>query len=102
MIPFQVGSIAVVANIPELVDNKLHLKLTQKTIVQIFDNTIKFWNDSRITDTNPTIKSSIPGVPIRRIVRSDKSGTTETFTGSLAKFDSSWKIVSSQPVWPNE
>jgi ABC-type phosphate transport system substrate-binding protein len=102
MIPFEVGSIAVVANIPELVDNKLHLRLTQKTIVQIFDNTIKFWNDSRITDTNPTIKSSIPGQPIRRIVRLDSSGTTETFTASLAKFDSSWTVVSPLPVWPNE
>lgn len=74
--------------------------MTQKTLVQIFDNTIKYWNDSRIASTNPTI--ILPGEPIHRIVRSGSSGTTNTLTESLSKFDPSWTIISSNPTWPNE
>eukprot|EP01080_Neovahlkampfia_damariscottae_P007948 gene7948-12415_t len=100
MIPFQIGSISIMANIPELRSKNQRLTLNQKTLVQIFDNTITQWNDARIAATNPSV--SLPAQPIRRIVRLSSSGTTSTFTESLSKFDASWTDVSSNPTWPNE
>eukprot|EP01080_Neovahlkampfia_damariscottae_P002618 gene2618-3578_t len=96
----KVGSISVVSNIPELLNLKQNLRLNQKTLVQIFENTITHWNDNRITSLNPTI--IFPNQPIRRIVRKGVSGTTLDFTNGLQHFDASWTEVSSNPTWPNE
>eukprot|EP01080_Neovahlkampfia_damariscottae_P003154 gene3154-5470_t len=100
VIPFQVGSISIVANIPELLKKHLRLRLTQRTLSQIFNHTITHWNDIRITSLNPSI--SLPAQPIRRIVRAGISGTTYDFTSGLHHFDRTWTTISRNMTWPNQ
>jgi len=68
---------------------KSGLKLEGKTIADIYLGTIKTWNDPAIKALNPGV--TLPSTPITVIHRSDSSGTTDGFTGFLAKVDPEFK-----------
>jgi phosphate transport system substrate-binding protein len=69
------AGIAVVYNVPELAG----LKLSGPTVAKIFQGTITNWNDPGITLDNGTPG---PDLPIKVIVRADKSGSSGVFSGS--------------------
>lgn len=59
------------------------------------------WNDARITGLNPSL--SLPARAIVRIVRSDKSGTTEGCTRYLSEVSPEFKNdvgIGQLPNWP--
>ncbi len=78
-----------------------NLKLTPTVIANIFQGTIKTWDDPAIKSINPGV--SLPSTPITLAVRSDSSGTTQNF--SLFLMDavpSVWKLGSSSTInWPS-
>jgi len=83
-IPEAIGGVVVAYNLPE-VPNK-GLKLTGPIIADIYLGNIKKWNDSRITDLNPSL--NLPDEEIVAAHRSDGSGTTFVFTDYLTKLSS--------------
>ncbi len=85
-IPMFLGAITVSYNLPGV---KAGLKLDGKTIADIYLGKVKTWNDPEIKALNPGV--SLPSTPITVIHRSDSSGTTDGFTGFLAKVDPEWK-----------
>ncbi|MDD5594177.1 MAG: phosphate ABC transporter substrate-binding protein PstS [Candidatus Margulisbacteria bacterium] len=95
-IPTVAGAIAVVYNAG--FDG---LRLDGETLAGIFLGEIKKWNDDKIAALNPGI--SLPDKEIKVAHRSDSSGTTDIFTGYLAKVDSRWasKVGAGKSVaWP--
>jgi phosphate transport system substrate-binding protein len=85
-LPMVVGPIAFVYNL-EGVDN---LTLNAQVIAQIFDGTIKTWNDPKIAKLNEGV--TLPSDSITVFFRSDESGTTENTTKYLkAAGEGAWK-----------
>ena len=70
------AGIAVVFNVPGLSE----LKLTGPTVAKIFSGTITNWNDPAIALDNG---APGPDLPIKVIVRADKSGSSGVFSGYL-------------------
>ncbi len=97
-IPVTIGSIAITYNIPDVPSG---LKLTGQIMADIFEGKITMWNDSAITNINPTF--TLPAAKITTVHRSDSSGTTFVFTGYLSEVSSSWKNSVGQSknvAWP--
>lgn len=95
-IPTVAGAVAVVYNAG--FDG---LKLDGETLAGIFLGEVKSWNDPKIAELNPGI--SLPDRKITVVHRSDSSGTTDIFTGYLAKIDARWasKVGAGKSVaWP--
>jgi phosphate transport system substrate-binding protein len=95
-IPTVAGAIAVVYNA-----GFADLRLDGETLAGIFLGEIKKWNDAQIAELNPGI--NLPDKEIKVAHRSDSSGTTDIFTGYLAKVDSRWaaKVGAGKSVaWP--
>lgn len=100
-VPMLVGGIVPVVNLQGLGDKRLHL--TGEVLAAIMVGEVRHWNDPRIVALNPGV--SLPAHTIRRIVRADKSGTTEGLTRYLAGVSSAFKRdvgVGQQPSWPGE
>ena len=55
-----------------------NLRLSGKTIADIFTNKVTTWNDPEIKADNPQL--NLPSIPIIPVVRSDGSGATADFT----------------------
>jgi phosphate transport system substrate-binding protein len=85
-VPMFLGAITVSYNLPGV---KSGLKLEGKTIADIYLGKVKTWNDPEIAALNPGV--SLPSTAITVIHRSDSSGTTDGFTGFLAKVDPEFK-----------
>jgi MFS superfamily sulfate permease-like transporter len=66
--------------------NQVSLVLDLKTLADIFSGEIRYWADHRIRDLNPNLpwKSIESTTPIYVVVRSDLSGTTQTFSNALS------------------
>jgi phosphate transport system substrate-binding protein len=93
-VPSYISPIAVMYNLHG-VDG---LQLSAKTIANIFNGTIKKWNDPAIAAENDGAK--LPSTAIAPVHRADDSGTTKNFTDYLSKAgEGAWK---SDPdgVWP--
>ena len=60
-------------------------------IVGIYNGSIRYWNDSSISQLNPT--AELPGERIRVIAREDDAGSTEIFTSTLSRFSPSWNAT---------
>ncbi|KAF0982863.1 hypothetical protein FDP41_010842 [Naegleria fowleri] len=109
VIPFIGVNVLVVYNLPELSSSE-RLILDRKLLVDIFSGRISNWNDPSIAALNPSIASKLPNQPIKRVVRSDSSGTTELFTSALTAFAAAsngattWYLgtVPLPSAWPNE
>lgn len=99
-IPMVVGGVVPVVNLPGV---GAPVQLTGEVLADIFAGRVKAWNDPRIAALNPG--AGLPGLPIKRVVRAEKSGTTEGFTRYLAGASASFKTdvgVSQLPTWPGE
>lgn len=82
MVPMTAGPISVIVNIPGVTTT---LKMNAEVICGIYSGEIKKWNDSKITDLNPTVKAlKTMTQNIVPIGRSDGSGTTNIFSQYLA------------------
>jgi phosphate transport system substrate-binding protein len=72
-------------------------------LADIMAGRIAKWNDARITGLNPGLP--LPARTIVRIVRMDKSGTTEGYTRYLSEVSSGFKKdvgIGQLPNWPGE
>lgn len=62
-----------------------HVKLNGKVLAEMYEGTIKTWNDPQVSDLNPGV--GLPAIPVVPLHRSDGSGETFAFTQYLAKQD---------------
>ncbi|MCE4557840.1 phosphate ABC transporter substrate-binding protein PstS [Roseateles cellulosilyticus] len=99
-IPVLVGGVVPVVNLP---GQPAGLQLDGELLADIFLGRVKVWNDIRIAAMNPGV--GLPALPIRRIVRAEKSGTSEGFSRYLAGVSTRFKseVPPGQlPAWPGE
>jgi phosphate transport system substrate-binding protein len=97
-VPVTAGPVCVVYNLPHL---STPLKLSAKTLSDIYLGNIFTWQDPAIARDNPGASS--PRGAIIVVHRSDGSGTTNIFTSYLSKVshDWAWKTGHSLSVtWP--
>ncbi|WP_119156663.1 phosphate ABC transporter substrate-binding protein PstS [Caldimonas tepidiphila] len=100
-LPMLVGGIVPVVNLPGIGDQRL--RLDGPVLADIMSGRIARWNEAPIAALNPGV--ALPALPIRRIVRADKSGTTEGFTRYLAQVSASFRQqvgAAQAPSWPGE
>ncbi len=98
-LPVLVGGVVPIVNIRGVAANEL--RLSGEVLADIFRGEIKTWNDKRIQAVNPNVV--LPVLPITRLVRSEKSGSTEGFTKYLSQVSPEFKNevgTSSLPKWP--
>ncbi|MEM2575908.1 MAG: phosphate ABC transporter substrate-binding protein PstS [Sulfolobales archaeon] len=102
-IPWVMGAVVVVYNIPEILPAGYNLKLTADLIAKIYRGDIKFWNDDEIKRLNSDLADKLPHKEIIAVYRSDSSGTTEVFTTFLYKASPNlWSkdLVGKTVEWP--
>ena len=100
-LPTLVGGMVPVVNIKGVSANAL--RLDGAVLADIFLGKVVQWNDKSIAALNPRL--ALPKLPIVRVVRSDRSGSTEAFTHYLSLQSDSFKQSlgrSSLPAWPVE
>ncbi|QNP28633.1 phosphate ABC transporter substrate-binding protein PstS [Cylindrospermopsis curvispora] len=85
LVPTAGGAVSVVYNLPGV--NRL--RLSRKTLPDIFSGKITNWNDQQIKADNPGV--NLPNQPIRFAVRADGSGTTFIFTNHLSSINPYFK-----------
>ncbi|MBD2568237.1 phosphate ABC transporter substrate-binding protein PstS [Anabaena lutea] len=85
LVPTAGGAVSVVYNLPGV--NKL--RLSRKTLPEIFSGQITNWNDAKIKADNPGV--NLPNQPIKFAVRADGSGTTFIFTNHLSSISGYFK-----------
>lgn len=99
-IPMLVGGVVPVVNLPGL---GAPLQLSGELLADIFMGRVKSWSDARIAALNPGL--GLPGLPIKRVVRAEKSGTSDGFSRYLAGASAAFKAevgASQAPAWPGE
>ncbi|MGM9484233.1 phosphate ABC transporter substrate-binding protein PstS [Roseateles sp. NT4] len=99
-IPMLVGGIVPVVNLPGA---PAGLQLNGEVLAEIFMGRVKSWNDPRIAALNPGV--GLPGLAIKRVVRAEKSGTSDGFSRYLAGSSASFKTevgAGQAPAWPGE
>ncbi len=75
------------------------LYLTSSVIAQIFDGSIKKWNDPQLIALNKDLP--LPSKDIVVVYRADGSGTTAVFTEYLEKTQQDWQVGHGKSVnWP--
>ena len=82
-------------------DSSQQINMSYATIANIFSGNITFWDDPSLQKENPEIV--LPHEPITVLVRSDKSGMSQTFTEFLHHTNpETWPIeaVGKKPTWP--
>jgi phosphate transport system substrate-binding protein len=84
-IPVSAGPVCVIYNIRDL---KSPLRLSAKTVVDIFRGEIVNWNDPAIARENPGVK--MPKAAIIVVHRADGSGTTSILTTYFSKVSPEW------------
>jgi phosphate transport system substrate-binding protein len=102
MLPVVAGAVVPIYNIKWNASAPTSpLVLDGKTLVGIYNGSIKKWNDPSILTLNPTLKDALPDGNITVVHRSDGSGTTELFTKALTSFSPDWKAGGASAVeWP--
>lgn len=97
--PSVIGGIVPIYNVEGIESGKL--KLDGQSLADIFQGTIKTWNDPKLVALNPDLK--LPATAITVVHRSDGSGTSFNFTSYLAKVSDAWKSgpgTGSAVQWP--
>jgi len=97
-VPDSAGPVCIVYNLPNL---SAPLKLTAKTLSDIYLGNIISWQDPAIARDNPGM--TIPRAAVIVVHRSDGSGTTSIFTSYLSKVSHDWSWKSGQGLsvtWP--
>lgn len=100
-LPMLVGGIVPVVNLPGVGANQL--VLSGEVLADIMSGRIIQWNDTRVTGLNPGL--ALPARPIVRVVRADKSGTTQGLTRYLSDVSASFRAdvgVGQSPQWPGK
>jgi phosphate transport system substrate-binding protein len=100
-IPMLVGGIVPVVHLPGVGENRL--QLDGPLLADLMAGRITRWNDPRIAALNPGL--ALPALAVKRIVRADKSGTTDGFTRYLAQVSPTFKqeVGAGQlPPWPGD
>lgn len=98
-IPMLVGGVVPVVNLP----GGAALQLDGEVLADIFLGRVKLWNDARIAALNPGV--ALPALAIKRVVRAEKSGTSDGFSRYLAGVSAPFKAevgASQAPAWPGE
>ena len=98
-IPMVIGGVVPVVNLPGIKPNQL--QLSGELLADIMRAEVTMWDDRRIASLNPGLR--LPALPIARIVRADKSGSTEAFTRYLSAVSPAWKGAVGQGLavpWP--
>lgn len=99
-IPMLVGGVVPVVNLPGLA---APVQLDGELLADIFQGRVRLWNDARIAALNPA--TTLPAWPIKRIVRAEKSGTSDGFSRYLASVSTRFKAevgAGQAPAWPGE
>lgn len=85
--PMLSGGVVVVVNLPGVEHGQL--KLSQKTLANIFLGKIQNWNDPALRKENEGM--TLPDREITVVHRSDSSGTSFLFTNYLTQISPEWK-----------
>ncbi|WP_016953408.1 phosphate ABC transporter substrate-binding protein PstS [Anabaena sp. PCC 7108] len=85
LVPTAGGAVSVVYNLPGV----SKLRLSRKTLPEIFSGQITKWDDAKIKADNPGV--NLPNQPIKFVVRADGSGTTFIFTNHLSAISGYFK-----------
>lgn len=99
-IPMLVGGVVPVVQLPGLA---APLQLDGALLADIFLGRVKLWSDARIAALNPGV--ALPVLAIKRVVRAEKSGTSDGFSRYLAGVSAAFKAeagASQAPAWPGE
>ncbi len=97
-VPDSAGPVCIVYNLPNL---SAPLKLSAKTLSDIYLGNIISWQDPAIARDNPGM--TLPRAAVIVVHRSDGSGTTHIFTSYLSKVSHDWSWKSGQGMsvtWP--
>jgi phosphate transport system substrate-binding protein len=86
-IPLAVAAQQVDYNLPSLRAG-VHLRLTGAVLAQMYQGTIRTWNDPAIRRLNPGV--TLPPDRVVPLHRSDSSGDTFLFTSYLSTHDPAW------------
>ncbi|XP_052806258.1 atrial natriuretic peptide receptor 2-like [Mya arenaria] len=85
MVQAVAGAVVLSFNIPGVQDLVLSLDIA----AGIYNGTIVYWDDTSIQTLNPS--TTLPNERIIPIARSEKSGTTNTFTSGLSSASEDWR-----------
>ncbi|HEY2126195.1 MAG TPA: phosphate ABC transporter substrate-binding protein PstS [Streptosporangiaceae bacterium] len=99
-IPLAVAAQQVNYNLPG-VKPGVHLRLTGSVLAQMYQGTIRTWNNPAIAALNPGVP--LPGTRIVPLHRSDSSGDTFLFTSYLSTHAPSWNRLigyGTTVAWP--
>ncbi len=97
-VPVTAGPVCVIYNLPGL-NNPL--RLSGKTLAEIYSGGIVGWQDPAIARENPGTK--LPHTAIIVVHRADGSGTTSIFTSYLSSVSASWSAKAGHDLtvnWP--
>lgn len=100
-IPMLVGGIVPVVQLPSVPEGRL--QLSGEVLADLMAGRIRQWNDPRIVALNPGLP--LPALAVRRVVRADKSGTSEGFTRYLSEVSPNFASevgANALPKWPGE
>ncbi|HWV56338.1 MAG TPA: phosphate ABC transporter substrate-binding protein PstS, partial [Longimicrobiales bacterium] len=96
-LPFTIGTVAIVYNLPEVGT----LRLTGEVLADIYLGAIRRWDDARLRSLNPEI--DLPARDIVVVHRSDGSGTTYVLADYLSKVSERWRNevgAATSLAWP--
>lgn len=85
-LPTVLGAVVVAYNLPGV---SQPLRLSGEVLADIFQGTIRTWNDPRIAAENPGV--ALPDRDVLVVYRTDGSGTTYVFSDYLSAVSPSWK-----------
>jgi phosphate transport system substrate-binding protein len=97
-VPESAGPVCIVYNLPNL---SAPLRLSAKTLSDIYLGNIFSWQDPAIARDNPGV--TLPKAAVIVVHRSDGSGTTHIFTSYLSKVSHDWSWKSGHGLsvtWP--
>ena len=88
-IPLLVGGFVPVVNLPGVKPNEL--VLSGEVLADMARGAIATWSDPRIAELNPGLR--LPAMPVVRVVREDKSGSTEVWVRYLADSSPAFRVA---------
>jgi len=97
--PTVVGGVVPVVKLPGVGNHQL--QLSGELLADLMSGKVARWNDGRIAALNPGLR--LPDLPVKRVVRSDESGSTEAFAAYLGLMSASFKAEvggGKLPRWP--
>lgn len=100
-VPMLVGGIVPVVRLPGVAPNRL--QLTGDLLAELMLGRIERWDDPRVAAQNRGLR--LPAQRVVRVVRAERSGTTEGLTRYLATVSPAFREAvgaSQAPRWPGE